>query len=266
MISQRPFPTDHVFDGFEDQPYVEPDAPVLYVFRVEFYDLLKIGDVASAAHLPHAGDAGFERKSRSVMVLVFFPFVQGGRTGADNAHVALKDIPELGEFVQAVAADEFADAGDMSAVREDLVADDAGVKVQLEHHPVGNTVLRKEFLFPFIGIRVHGSDFIDLKLFAVLADAPLLVDKWAGTFFFYLWADNQHDQKRDKAAKNAAHNVNTALDEKLERTGIVGGGGDDIEAVYLFHKVLAAEAVDAQPDVDGDSHFSALPDEDSQRI
>jgi hypothetical protein len=39
-------------------------------------------------------------------------------SGADEAHVAFEDVEEFGEFVEAGAAEEFAERGEAIGVRE----------------------------------------------------------------------------------------------------------------------------------------------------
>ena len=260
------FAAEHVLDGFEDDAAVQADGPVLDILGVEADDLFKIGDVAAAADLPHAGDAGAEGQAGTVVVLVLLPLVDGGRTRADDAHVALQDVPELGELVQGVLADEFADAGLLCPVGEDLVADDAGVKIQLEHHAVRYPVLSKELFLALVRVHVHGADFVELEALAVLADALLLVDDGAGRLAFDDGTDDEHDEQGDEAAEDPAEDVHEPLDEELKRGGIVGGISDDVEAVHLLHDGLFAQAAERNPDMDWEGHQAALFQEFGRRV
>ena len=260
------FAAEHVLDGFEDDAAVEADGPVLDILGVKADDLFKIGDVAAAADLPHAGDAGAEGQTGTVVVLVLLPLVNGGRAGADDAHVALEDVPELGELVQGVLADELADAGLLCSVGEDLVADDAGVKIQLEHHAVRDPVLRQKLFLALVRVHVHGADFIELEALAVLADALLLIDDGAGRLAFDDWPDDEHDDQGDEAAEDPAEDVHDALDEELKRGGIVGGISDDVEAVHLLHDGLFAQAAERDADMNRQGHQAALFEEFGRRI
>ena len=239
---------------------------MLDILGVEADDLFKIGDVAAAADLPHAGDAGAEGQAGAVVVLVLLPLVDGGRTGADDAHVALQDVPELGELIQGVLADELADAGLLCSVGEDLVADDAGVKIQLEHHAVRDPVLRQKLFLALVRVHVHGADFIELEALAVLADALLLVDDGAGGLAFDDGTDDEHDEQGDEAAEDSAEDVHDALDEELQRGGIVGGIGDDVETVHLLHDGLFAQAAERDADMNRQGHEAALFQEFGRRV
>ena len=89
-------------DGFEEDLDIQREAPVGDVLRVQLDDFLKVRDLAAAADLPHAGDAGLDREARTVVELVFFPLVHRGRAGADEAHVAGQDVEEeLWKLIQA---------------------------------------------------------------------------------------------------------------------------------------------------------------------
>lgn len=67
---------------------VNPQTVLLYVLGIQSHNFLKIRNITSAAHLPHAGDSWFGRHSASVMKFVLFPFVYCRRAGSYEAHVA----------------------------------------------------------------------------------------------------------------------------------------------------------------------------------
>ena len=102
-----------------------------------------------------------------------FQFVLENWSGSHQAHVAFQDVPELGEFVQRCFSDEFAYAGFVSAIGQDLVSDDAWVEVEFEHSAIAHFVLGHEFGFAFFGVHVHASEFVYFEWFTVLADSYL---------------------------------------------------------------------------------------------
>lgn len=92
---------------------IQPDAPVMHVPAVHL-DSFGIVYIASAAGLPHAGDAGKD----GVVLLDIFPiprdFLLDDRTGTDEAHLTFEDIQELRQLIEAGLSKEGAalcDAG-----------------------------------------------------------------------------------------------------------------------------------------------------------
>ena len=82
-------------DGFEcltEVHEVDPDGPVADVPGVHG-DTLFVGGVAAAAGLPHAGDAGQDHAVLAEVVAVALDLLGDDGAWADEAHVALDDIP-----------------------------------------------------------------------------------------------------------------------------------------------------------------------------
>lgn len=102
-----------------------------------------------------AGDARFDVMAIGVFGVFFlelFDEVRPFRSRADEAHVAVEDVEDLRQFVEAGGADEFPYFCDARVV----------VRGQL-----GTGV--------FFGVRTHGTELIDLVFFAEAADADLTV-------------------------------------------------------------------------------------------
>lgn len=100
-------------NGTPEEHEIQPDAPVMHVPAVHLY-ALGIVYIASAAGLPHAGDAGED----GVVLLDIFPiswhFCLYDRTGTDEAHLTFEDIQELRQLIEAGLSKEGAtlcDAG-----------------------------------------------------------------------------------------------------------------------------------------------------------
>lgn len=98
---------------------IQPDAPVMDIPAVHLY-ALGVVDIASAAGLPHAGDAGED----GVVLLYIFPiprdFLLDDGTGTDEAHLTFEDIQELRQFIEAGLS------------KEGTALCDAGIVLQLE--------------------------------------------------------------------------------------------------------------------------------------
>lgn len=100
-------------NGTPKEHEIQPDAPVMHVPAVHLY-ALGVVDVAAAAGLPHASDAGED----GVILLDISPiprnFLLDDGTGADEAHLTFEDIQELRQFIEAGLSKEGAalcDAG-----------------------------------------------------------------------------------------------------------------------------------------------------------
>ena len=216
-----PLPPDDGGDGAEEDLDVLPDAVGEDVFLVEAH-LLAEGDFAAAHHLPEAGDAGDDVEALAVLEGVLADFVRGWRPGADEAHVADEDIPELGELVDARAADDAADAGD------------AGVAPHLEDHAVGGLVPGGERGLAGLGVGAHAAELPEFEVAAVAADADLVEEDGAGAVNPDGEGDDEEKREEEDKAGGAEGDVHEAL-------GDVGGG--DGESPRL--EVQAAAAVAA---------------------
>lgn len=100
-------------NGAPKEHEIQPDAPVMHVPAVHLY-ALGVVDVAAAAGLPHAGDAGED----GVVLLDISPiprdFLLDDGTGTDEAHLTFENIQELRQLIEAGLSKEGAalcDAG-----------------------------------------------------------------------------------------------------------------------------------------------------------
>src|SRR5690606_3090477 len=103
-------------DGLEQDLEVHPQAHVLDVEEVVLQLLPDVLEVGVVAPLPlrEAGDAGLDAVAAAVErdgLDVLLDEVGPLGAGPDEAHVAAEDVPELGDLVEAEAAQEAADGG-----------------------------------------------------------------------------------------------------------------------------------------------------------
>ena len=189
---------------------------MLDVFGIQADNFLKIRDIGAAADLPETGDAGFDGEAGSVVVFIFLPFIHRRRTCADQRHLPCEHVEKLGKFIQAVFADELADPRHLFAI-DDPVPDDAGIEIQLEHHPVRDAVLGKEFFLPLLRIHVHGADLVAGEVLAIPPDAFLFEKDRARRLMFDDRAENGHQDECGDAAEEAANDIHNTLDRQLQR-------------------------------------------------
>lgn len=100
-------------NGAPEEHQIQPDAPVMHVPAVHLH-ALGIVYIASAAGLPHTGNAGED----GVVLLDISPiprdFLLDDGTGTDEAHLTFENIQELRQLIEAGLSKEGAalcDAG-----------------------------------------------------------------------------------------------------------------------------------------------------------
>lgn len=97
-----------------------PEAPVADVPGVELEAAVE-ADVVAAADLPEAGDAGRGHADDGQVVAYFLFLTRQVRAWADETHLALDDVEDLRQFVEAVLADELADLRDARVVAAEFL-------------------------------------------------------------------------------------------------------------------------------------------------
>ena len=91
--------------GSPQQYHIQPYGPVVDVPAVHL-DSFGIVYIASAAGLPHAGDAGKDRIIFFNKLVISFYFRLYDRPRAYEAHFPFEHIPQLGKFVEAGLSEE----------------------------------------------------------------------------------------------------------------------------------------------------------------
>ncbi len=201
-------------DGLDQNFEIAKHAAAFDIFDVE-PDLLVEGELGAASDLPEAGQAGGNLQTASIFVGVKLDFARQGRPGADEGHIALEDIDQLGQLVEAGAAEDAAEGGDS---RVALHFEGAGVDVLVE---LGELVLEA------VGVADHGAELVEAEDAFVLTDPVVSVEDRAAI----LQPDDQGDQGEDRdderQGKHADGDVDAALDHFVglhaESTGVLLG-------------------------------------------
>lgn len=203
-------------EGHEHDLEVEEEAAVFHVPEVVFDAFGEVGIAAEAVDLGPAGHAGFGVVTGVVVGDVVFEVLDefgAFGAGADEAHFAFEDVPELGDFVDVVFAHEGADA------------EAAGVVFLA---PLG--------AFAGFGVEFHGADLEDVEGFADDAGAALAVEDGTAGFEPDEGAEEGDDGGGEDEADEAADDVGGAFDGPVE--GAIegkavdtedGGAGDGLE-------------------------------------
>lgn len=162
-----------------------------------------------------------------VFFFEFFDEERPFRAGTDEAHVAVEDVEDLRQFVQAGGADEFADFGNARVVfRRQL-----GTRI-------------------FFCINAHGTEFIDFIFLAKAADADLAVEDGSAVAEF----DSQGNGNSEGQGADGSHtghdDVDSALDGPLFHAEAQALGPEDRDVVdFLQHGAVAEDFIRPGNDV-----------------
>lgn len=147
----------------------------------------------------HAGPNLIEELIAGVALHNLVDVVLALRPGADERHVALQHIPQLGQLVEMMVAQEPAD------VRHALV-----LLVTKEHRAV------------FLGIHAHGAELVNDERTPKAADAFLLEDGWPAVLALHENIAYQHQRREYHQAHTRREKVGEALDVPLHLVHSVG--------------------------------------------
>ena len=86
---------DHHLEGFDQDPHIQPQAPVAHIVRIQGNAFL-IGGLAAPADLPESGDARtyLQVQLEEITILGGFTINDGARS--DQAHGSIQNIEQLG--------------------------------------------------------------------------------------------------------------------------------------------------------------------------
>lgn len=146
---------------------------------------------------------------------------------ANEAHVAVEDIENLRQFVQAGGADEFADFGNARVV-----------------------VCRQLGTGVFLCVDAHGAEFIDLVFLAKATDADLAVEDGAAVAEFNSQG-NGNSERQGTDGSHAGHDdIDSALNGPLFYAEAQALGPEDRDVVdFLQHCTIAENFVRTGDDV-----------------
>ncbi len=139
-------------------------------------------------HLRPAGDPGWHRQPAELALGVLGDLDLNGRPRPHEAHLAAQDVDEVGELVERQPPHDRADAGDARIALVDR---------QPRPHP--------------LGAADHRAELQQVELRAVLADAPLPVDRRTARLGANGQAREAHDRRRQHQQGGGAGHVEGAF-------------------------------------------------------
>src|SRR5579862_247852 len=204
-------------DGFKKYAHIQFERPVFDVVEIELHHFFKREPIAPG-DLPEAGDAGKHFEAAQMNGAIILDFVRHRRAWADQAHLALKHVPKLRQFVDAELAQDAPDARD-ARVLCDFVDDLAARRGAFGL--AGDVFLQIVFVvldvFIFIRSGAHRTKFPETKAAAAKSNAFLIVKDRAGI------GDFNRNRRRQKNSWDQQHeqherddDVKDALEEKID--------------------------------------------------
>lgn len=200
------FQAEQDAEGAEEDGAFAAQGEVAEGFKVDghfggedFFDVdaVGVGGGSEEAVLVFVAEAGFgaeagrEEEGGPHFGTVVFDVAGNFGAGADEGHVAAEDVPELGDFIEAKAAEAAADAGDAPVVAG---GDEAAFA---------------------IGMDAHAAEFVDLEGATALGEAGLGVEDRPGA----VEADGKGDHEAGEGEEDEEDEAGDDVKETLEEEG-----------------------------------------------
>src|SRR5436853_5077252 len=242
-------------EGPDEEAVVLPQGPVGHVQVVELHHLLE-GDARPAEHLPRPGEARGQVEPSLAPAVDLLRQRRGHRPWPHEAHVALQDVPELRQLVDARAPEEAAHARD--------------ARVVLEQEPRRVLAQRAQLLHEVVGVLDHRPELVEPEAPAAAAhahlreeDGPWRVEPDRDRRKCHERQRDQEDRRRDRDVHRPLHGARgppergrvdaehrqpldvVDLDGRADRVHVVR---DDVEAQVELARV--ADEVGDRPLVD----------------
>ena len=170
------------------------------VEAVETDNFFKIGNFATTRDLPESGDTWFDTDTTFVVRGVLVVFVDGWWACANERHAAFQNVKKLWKFVDAGLAKKLANFSNSRVV------------FHLKHEAL-HFILRLKVFEAFFGILVHGTKFIDVKIFTIAADAFLFEDDGSRVFKEDERGDDETKEQANETADEGAADVHEVFDK-----------------------------------------------------
>src|SRR6185437_11145526 len=227
-FSFRPPAAEDGAHGRGENCEVEAEPPGADVGQVEAQAAVEVA-LGALENLPQASDAGGRGQALGLPELVIAQ-PEGGRAGADPAHLAAPDIPDLRQLVEAGAAQQPPDAGN------------ARIAADLEVGP-GQLVQMLELFFERGGIDDHGAQLPHAEALAVLAHAGLAVEGRPGRLQAHGGGGERDQDRRGGAEQEAEGEIEGAFEAAL--------GGRELALPAADHAAAAQAGGSTPARIDG---------------
>lgn len=157
--------------------------------------------------MPKSGHAGCGHADRVVVAPDILLLAREIGARADEAHRTEEDVENLRQFVEAVFADDTADACDARVVSAEL---GEFVPFLLRRGMLGEVLFQH-----LVGVDVHGTELITGELFAVFADALCIEERRARRVQFNENTEDKDDGQQKRHEQDAADEVKYAFNDAV---------------------------------------------------
>src|SRR5947208_10251507 len=117
MPNSHPTPFEYGGHRLAENAHVKPQIPVLDVLNIQC-DVAFKRRITPGRNLPQPGNSGNEIESPQMLEFVLADVINRVRARPDQAHVAEQYVPQLRQFVQAVAPKESSQLRDSGVIRD----------------------------------------------------------------------------------------------------------------------------------------------------
>src|SRR3954447_1803958 len=251
-VSVRPPREEDGGEGAEQKARVLPQRPVRDVQVVELHHLLE-RDARPPEDLPRSGEARREVEPALAPAVDLLLELRRHGPGADQAHVALQDVPELRQLVDARAPQQIPGARD--------------ARIVLEQQPRRVLAERPQLLHEVVRVHDHRPELVQAEAASAAADAHLREEDGPGRV--ELRRDRRDDQDRQRQQKQDGRDgdVHRPLHDTrgaVERGRVEPEHGQTLDVVDLHGR---ADRVDVMGhDADRDVELAHLADEVGQVV
>src|SRR6185437_3854730 len=146
--------------NFQVQQYV----PVFNVLQIK-HDVLFERRIMAGGHLPKTGEARCDVEPPKMLKIIALEIIFRMRARTHYAHIALEDVKQLWEFVNAVFAKETAEAGNTRIVNN------------LERGAVALIHVHQAVLAG-VSVRTHGTELIAAEFTSLASHTPSFIENW----------------------------------------------------------------------------------------
>src|SRR5437763_8984353 len=157
---------EHCGNGFKQNAKIEPKIPFPDVVKIESNVSFERW-VLSRCYLPQSGHSRSNVKPREIFNSVAIHIIWRMRAWTHEAHVPDEDIPELRQFIQAVAPQEMANASDSRVLRD----------FEERARPF---ISRAKIIFESVRLGNHGAKFVANELLSFASDTSGTIEDRAG--------------------------------------------------------------------------------------
>ena len=152
--------------------------------------------------------------------LILFKFIQRRRSRSHQAHIALQNVDELRELVQACLSQELSDLRD------------AGIILHLEHQAI-HFILCHQLLLTLLSINIHGTELVHFENTAVSPHSLLGEEYRTGRIQLDDGCQYNGKNRENHRSNQSSHNIHQTLQQELSEGSYLIGIGNHVELSEL---------------------------------